>query len=306
MRLYVGVTDYKWYSNLKSANCSEVNFWKPGAGSFNALSPDELFLLKLHKGSGNAIAGAGFFVKYDVLPTYLAWSAFGKENGTDSLEELNRQITRHKHLDSSVSSFNTKIGCVILTDVVYFDEKDYIPVPEDWQDNIVSGKGYDTSTEIGMHLYKEVLARMKHEPDILYDKPRDIQRYTESMTKHRLGQGAFRVLVTDAYERKCAVTGEHTLPVLEAAHIKPFSDEGPNEVNNGLLLRSDFHTLYDAGYIAITDDLHVEVSRHLHEDFDNGREYYHYHGSMLSVPLAQNERPLKEYLDWHNQNVYKG
>jgi putative restriction endonuclease len=37
----------------------------------------------------------------------------------------------------------------------------------------------------------------------------------------RLGQGAFRLLVTDAYQRRCAVTGERTLPVLDAAHIRP-------------------------------------------------------------------------------------
>jgi hypothetical protein len=35
----------------------------------------------------------------------------------------------------------------------------------------------------------------------------------------RLGQGAFRLQVTDAYGRRCAVTGERTLPALEAAHI---------------------------------------------------------------------------------------
>ena len=37
----------------------------------------------------------------------------------------------------------------------------------------------------------------------------------------RLGHGAFRLLVTDAYQRRCAVTGERTLPVLDAAHIRP-------------------------------------------------------------------------------------
>jgi hypothetical protein len=39
----------------------------------------------------------------------------------------------------------------------------------------------------------------------------------------RLGQGAFRVAVTDAYGRSCAVTREHSLPVLEAAHIQPYA-----------------------------------------------------------------------------------
>ena len=59
------------------------------------------------------------------------------------------------------------------------------------------------------------------------------------LVRPRLGQGAFRVAVTDAYDRACAVTGEHSLPVLEAAHIKPFAENGPHEVVNGVLLRAE-------------------------------------------------------------------
>lgn len=29
-------------------------------------------------------------------------------------------------------------------------------------------------------------------------------------------------------------TGERTMPVLQAAHIKPYAEEGPHEVQNGL------------------------------------------------------------------------
>lgn len=46
------------------------------------------------------------------------------------------------------------------------------------------------------------------------------------LIRPRLGQGAFRVLVTDVYGRKCAVTGERTLPALEAAHIRPYAEGG--------------------------------------------------------------------------------
>lgn len=67
----------------------------------------------------------------------------------------------------------------------------------------------------------------------------------DQIIKPRIGQGAFKVLITDAYQRRCAITGEKTLPVLEAAHIKPYSLDGPHEINNGLLLRRDFHTLFD-------------------------------------------------------------
>jgi putative restriction endonuclease len=69
------------------------------------------------------------------------------------------------------------------------------------------------------------------------------------LAKARIGQGAFRVLVTEAYNRRCALTGERSLPVLQASHIKPFAKQEPHRVSNGLLLRSDLHLLFDTGLL---------------------------------------------------------
>jgi hypothetical protein len=72
--------------------------------------------------------------------------------------------------------------------------------------------------------------------------------------RRRLGQGTFRVLVTDNYQRRCAVTGEKALPVLDAAHIRPVTEGGQHRLDNGLLLRSDVHRLFDTGYVTVTPD----------------------------------------------------
>ena len=122
-----------------------------------------------------------------------------------------------------------------------------------------------------------------------------------------MGQGAFRVLVTDAYTRRCSVTGERTLPVLEAAHIKPFAVAGPHIISIGLLLRSDVHKLFDTGYLTITSDHKIEVSRRIKEEFENGREYYQFHGkTLLYLPSENKNHPKAEFIQWHNENVYKG
>jgi len=113
------------------------------------------------------------------------------------------------------------------------------------------------------------------------------------------------VLVTDAYERRCAVSGERTLPVLQAAHIKPYTESGPHRLNNGILLRADFHILLDKGYLTLTEDLRVEVSRRIKEDFDNGEEYYALHGEQLKVtPRMPSSRPAREFIRWHNENRF--
>lgn len=299
MQIYVGITDYNWFQFLKERKYEEVNFWKPGNQPFKALQENDLFLFKLHAPQ-NYIVGGGYFVKYSLLPTYLAWSAFEEKNGTASLRELNNAIEKYR-VRNNIIAQNPQIGCIILTDVFYFDEQDWIPAPENFSRSIVQGKRYYTENEDGMHLYQAVQERLYSYVDLnTQDK-----RYSQSLTRHRLGQGAFQVVVTDAYHRRCAITGEKTLPVLEAAHIKPYSAEGPHSVNNGLLLKSDFHTLFDEGYITIDDEYRIDVSRRLHEDYGNGRDYYKYHGQkLLILPERMNDLPSKEFLRWHNENVF--
>ena len=299
MQIYVGITDYNWFEFLKERKCEEVNFWKPGSQPFKALQENDLFLFKLHAPQ-NYIVSGGYFVKYSLLPTYLAWAAFGEKNGTPSLQELNSAIEKYRARNNIVVH-NPQIGCIILTDVFYFDEHDWIPAPENFSRSIVQGKRYYTENADGMMLFREVQERLQSKIGF----SDQVNRYKEYLTKHRLGQGAFRVVVTDAYQRRCSITGEKTLPVLEAAHIKPYAAEGPHSVNNGLLLKSDFHTLFDSGYITVDEDYRIDVSRRLHEDYGNGRDYYKYHGQKLLVlPEKTIDLPSKEYLRWHNENVF--
>ena len=122
----------------------------------------------------------------------------------------------------------------------------------------------------------------------------------------RLGQGAFRVLVTDVYGRRCAVTQERTLPALEAAHIRPYGDGGAHEARNGMLLRRDIHSLFDAGYVTVTPDLDFEVSRRIKEEFENGRHYYALHGNRISAPEDASLRPDPDALTWHNEHCFRG
>lgn len=306
MRIYVGITDSDWYNLLKGRNLDEVNFWKPGSSKFKALNENEMFLFKLHSPQ-DYIVGGGFFVRFSIIPSYLAWDAFGIKNGTTSLRELNERINRYRKSNNMVQN-NPQIGCIILTEPFYFDEKDWIPVPSDWKRSIVQGKTYDTETEIGKKLYYDVRDRINRYSHIVKENADDaVSRYAEGITKHRLGQGAFRIAVADAYQRRCAITGEKTLPVLQAAHIKPYSQEGPHAVSNGLLLKSDFHTLYDDGYITVDKDYRINVSKRLHEDYGNGRDYYKYNGQkLLILPTHSIDLPSKEFLEWHNENVYLG
>jgi putative restriction endonuclease len=306
MKLYVGVTDNNWFHFLAGLQPDEVNFWRPGGGSFRAIQPGAPFLFKLHSPL-NYIVGGGFFIRHSLLPISLTWAAFEQKNGAADFEAFRRKILSYRSARTSVS--DPEIGCIILAEPFFFARDDWIPVSDDWKPNIVQGRTYDTLERNGARLWQAIQDRLASYPPHPAPKlqvKEEIPGYgAEYLTHPRLGQGAFRVLVVEAYTRRCAMTGERTLPALTAAHIKPYGKSGPHRVDNGLLLRADLHMLFDRGYITLTRDHRVEVSKRIKEEFENGQEYYALHGKPLAVlPQAAVERPSEEFIEWHNERVF--
>lgn len=314
MKFYLGVTDNNWYNYLSRIYPEDVNFWQPsGSVNFKVLTPGAPFLFKL-KSPLNAIGGIGFFSSHTFLPISVAWDIFKNRNGCDSYEEFSRTILNYRNDKLTV---NPKIGCIILTNPLFFKREDWIDVPLDWGKSIVQGKSYETVDAIGRELWTKIEIMIKKylttspldegKSQLILEEPSSPAYGKSILTKVRLGQGAFRVLVTDAYSRRCSITGEKTLPVLEAAHIKSYAESGPHFISNAVLLRSDMHKLFDNGYLTITNDYKIEISSRIKTEFENGKEYYQYHGrDLLFLPNIAIDKPNSKYIDWHNTNIYKG
>ena len=191
-----------------------------------------------------------------------------------------------------------------MTQPFFWPREQWVRAPERWSPNIVTGKGYSTDTSDGQYLWRSVVERRAVSPE---HNEGDAARYgTPTLILPRLGQGAFRLSVTDHYERRCAVTGEKTLPILDAAHIRSYAAGGQHVPSNGLLLRTDIHRLFDLGYVTVGSEGHFEVSQRLKEDFDNGRHYYDLHGTRLRPPRAKEALPSSDVLTWHRENRYLG
>jgi putative restriction endonuclease len=305
MKLYVGITDRDWFQFLRSKKADEMNFWRPrNSRNFSAIRPGKLFLFKT-KSPQNRIVGGAFLVRPTSLPLDLAWHTFGEKNGTATFYEFRTKISSLRH----DSERNPVIGCTVLTQPFYLDDRDFWPPPSDWPPSALTGKSYDATVGEGLRLYekaREAVAHVFLDPLRSYMAVEERERYgSDQLIMPRLGQGGFRVVVMDEYERRCAITGERTVPVLEAAHIRPYSEDGPHKVSNGLFLRSDLHTLFDRGYLTITRDYRVEMSRRIREEFSNGREYYALSGRPLSVlPKLQVHCPGKEFLEWHQEHCF--
>jgi len=98
-----------------------------------------------------------------------------------------------------------------------------------------------------------------------------------------------------SYGESCAFSGCNVEAVLDAAHIEPYKGERTNHVQNGLLLRTDIHSLFDLGLIAVeSESMTVLVSSTL-----DGTEYEKLAGRKINLPFDVDAQPSKSALDKH-------
>jgi putative restriction endonuclease len=303
---FVAITDWDWFSLLrKLEGIDEVNFWQPGSRTFRVLEQGQPFLFKLHS-PRNRIVGFGLFAGHVPLPVSMAWDFFGLKNGVESLSHMRRRIEMYRQA-APVPTDDYQIGCIMLEQPVFFDEPDWLEAP-DWKARTQAGRGYRLDEEPGSGLWQRVLNILSKRKVLvgaqsLGESPGP--RYGEPVfVLPRLGQGSFQAAIVNAYARRCAVTGERVLPVLEAAHIKPYGEGGEHRIDNGLLLRRDLHVLFDRGYLTVSPDLEVVVSKRLRHEFNNGEQYLAMSGGRLLVPSQPANRPNPRFLDWHNQHRF--
>lgn len=114
--------------------------------------------------------------------------------------------------------------------------------------------------------------------------------------KTRRGQPDFRERLLRAYSTACAVSGSSVEALLEAAHIVPHALATNYATTNGMLLRSDIHTLFDLHLISVDSDYRVTISRSL-----EWTEYAQYRGRRLvALPVDLQERPSTDSLNLHH------
>src|SRR5262249_54770104 len=98
----------------------------------------------------------------------------------------------------------------------------------------------------------------------------DQRKIIERQIRERRGQQIFREELRRTHGDKCMATGCTVLAVLEAAHIKPYRGESDNHPENGLLLRSDIHTLFDLDLLGIEpESLRIEIHPSLTSEYGN-------------------------------------
>jgi putative restriction endonuclease len=219
---------------------------------------------------------------------------------------MRRRVERFRRLEQGARR-DYAVGCIVLQRVFFFDEADWIPVPADYSKHVGQGKTYDTSAAEGHALWEAVRQRLQASQPGGGGESHQGEMFGEpTLVQPHLGAGAFRLLITDLYRRRCAISSDDLLPVLESTHIRPVSEGGLHRVDNGLLLRSDLRRLFDHGYLSVDSSYRVLVSAALAKDFSAGRAHGELAGRELLRPARPEHHPRREFLDWHRAKVFRG
>ena len=209
----LALTDFAWYSLLSShPEIQEVNFWRPSAHRRFIAPEFSPFLFKLHS-PHNAVCGFGFFASYSALPIWLAWEVFGQGNGCSSLSEMEQRLAtirqRIRYEDGPESSY---IGCTLLVEPVFFPRELWVTQPKDWRIRTQSDKKYDLEMGEGRRVWDDCLAAARDVPrpnrEVIPSRvtaETSLRYGPATLVRPRLGQKTFRIAVTDAYGRSCAV-----------------------------------------------------------------------------------------------------
>ena len=289
MRFWVGLTDVDWFRFLASrAPLDEVDFWIP-----SGRKPVDLvgapFLFKLHAADGGYIVGGGLLRSLHALA-----GAHGVGGVRESRTERLRSRSWPHSCDgierASMSTSTRSAASRSWSRSSYrrrrgSDRQPTGLAPSRWGRRTTRPRAPAPTCGSGC---SSAVASLPSSATSAVGEP--VARFGEPiLVAPRLGQGTFRTKVIDAYERRCVVTNERTLPVLQAAHIRPYAQSGPHAPENGLLLRSDLHTLFDRGYVTVTPTLEFRVSQRIKAEFENGRDYYALDGR--ENPLASTWQP---------------
>jgi len=120
----------------------------------------------------------------------------------------------------------------------------------------------DTASACLVTLDKQPTARFNPLEDMNSNFQARVRRTVKASEISRLERDpGFKFKALTLYSSTCAVTDVKVEKMLDAAHVIPVADHGPDDVRNSLLLTSAVHRAFDAHYWAIHPESLVVATR---------------------------------------------
>lgn len=278
----IALTDVSWFKFLREKDFKLINFWTPTGWEPKKINPGDMFYLFL-KSPYRKVGGYARYVYSFQLTVRDTWNKFGQANGAPNINMMLEQLSaiRGTRIDE-----NTIIGCIMLQDPVFLPDNEFF-------DSMEIGVEIKQAMQKFKYIKGAEIIRQEYTIDKIDDyilNEEATVEYTLSAHKRRIGQSTFREKLLELY-RKCAVTREDYPLVLEAAHIDPYIGESSNYPQNGLILRSDVHKLFDANLLAIDTNYHVKLSNIL-----AGTSYERFENEPIVLPENKNFYPSEDAL----------
>jgi HNH endonuclease len=307
MKQCVYNTDPEWVSSLRGSGAkSNINFWRRDKRTLH-LEPGTKFYFKLRV--SRDIVGRGEFRNMRLSTISKAWLEFGKGNGVESEEDF--RIRAHEVL--KIPKNDETINCIILDNVELLEGPDFPKISDVlWPRQIVGQKFFQESelAEFDKHFAQgSISEKLQSKIGVLHSHLKDEGAFDPSNLEdardivlraiiQRRGQHGFREKLLAAYEKQCAISQSSTVEVLEAAHIVPYLGPETNKLQNGILLRSDLHTLFDLGLLSVSKTYEVTVHPSLTKS-----DYNEYSGKKIHLPKDPGDWPSAAALEQHDQQI---
>lgn len=265
---------------------AKVNLWKAFAHDYT-IPPNSMIVLAV-EGANHVVLPVGYaaFEKTDYLTIDDAWSQYAEGNCYKSKSEFIGAIRKYPHVYKT-----KKVFCTVLREVVISSEQTSLPgEPLRFSSPSVSALFAQSTFPYSLVEADKHESSKDDDPFVLLDENQTKKKVdTESVVRE--GQDDFRRSLFVAYSGKCCITGESTKEVLQAAHIQSYIDKRSHHVQNGLLLRADFHLLYDSGLMTVLEDYTIRISHKIESKY-----YQSFNGKKINLPIKKSWHPSKHAL----------
>lgn len=157
---------------------------------------------------------------------------------------------------------------------------------------------------------EKILAKYKNIPieSQLPEISTDIEgKDKTAIVKQRVNQNFFRKMILASYNYRCCITGSNTLEFLTACHIKSWSTDVNNRMNphNGLCMNVLCHSAFDQGFFTITKEYKILISPEIYKKKDPFIKKVFLEYDNKSIFLPQRFLPDKEFLNYHNDEIFR-
>ena len=193
-----------------------------------------------------------------------------------------------------------KHGIVGLSNASKLDKEVWDEFNNDWE-----ALAFESEKLIGIFLFDDEKSSNSDTHKIL---PEGSEK--ESLVKTRVNQNFFRDAVLSAYNSTCCITGIQVPQLLIASHIIPWSkaDKKTQRTNprNGLCLNALHDKAFDRGLFTVTTNYCIKISKKIMDVNNQIISKYFKQLDSKKISLPYRFLPQKEFLEYHNNEIFKG